>query len=341
MRLSISGFALVFLATIASVRAADPAAARIIVETEDVAAAIERGAIVWDVRSRDEYLRGHIPGAVNMDDIQAVLREAATEDYVALEDIERALGETGIDPGREIVLYGSKAHTAPYFGYVTLRWLGAERLMVYHGGIDDWMAASRPVATDLVRLPAVAFRARTDSRLLLSTREVLARLNDPKLQIVDARTVREYKGDDIRALRGGHIPGAVNIPYEANWVDPDSPRKLMRRQVTNKDGMNLKPRQALAQLYSKLDPDKETIVYCQSGVRASQTAVVLKELGFRDVKVYDSSWMGYGNNFEAPADNVTYFNVARVSNMLNALQARIDQLEAELAQLKASRAQEQ
>jgi thiosulfate/3-mercaptopyruvate sulfurtransferase len=269
-----------------------------------------------------------------MDDIQAVLREAATEDYVALEEIERALSETGIDPGREIVLYGSKAHTAPYFGYVTLRWLGAEKVFVYHGGIDDWKSASRPVATDMVRLPAVAFRVRLEPRLLVSTREVLARLNAPNVQIVDARTMREYKGDDIRALRGGHIPGAVNIPYEANWVDPDTPRKLMRRQVTSKDGMNLKPRQALAELYSKLDPDKETIVYCHSGVRASQTAVVLKELGFRDVKVYDSSWMAYGNSFEAPVDNVTYFNVARVSNMLNALQARIDQLEAELEQLK-------
>jgi thiosulfate/3-mercaptopyruvate sulfurtransferase len=339
MKLSIRSLAIAFLAVAASAGAEEGRVPRIIVDTDHVAAAIERGAIVWDVRSHEEYLRGHIPGAVNMDDVQAVLREPATEDYIALEEIERTLGETGIDPGREIVLYGWKAHTAPYFGYVTLRWLGMEKVLVYHGGIDDWKSASRPLATDQVRLPAVVFRAKLDRRLLVSTREVLARLNNPDSQIVDARTVREYEGDDVRALRGGHIPGAVNIPYEANWVDPDTPRKLMRRQVTGKDGMDLKPREALVALYAKLDPQKETIVYCHSGVRASQTAVVLEDLGFRNVKVYDSSWMAYGNSFEAPVDNVTYFNVARVSSMLNALQVRIDQLEAQLEQLRSSSTQ--
>lgn len=337
MRMALIGFVFLCLAPVASVSGAEPSPPGIIVDTQFVSGAMDRGAILWDVRSRDEYQRGHIPGAVNMDDIQAVLREAATEDYIPLEEIERALGEAGIDPAREIVLYGAKAHTAPYFGYVTLRWLGAQKLSVYHGGIDDWKSANRPVATDMLRLPAVVFRAKPDHGLLVSTREVVARLNDPNVQIVDARTVREYKGEDIRALRGGHIPGAVNIPYESNWMDPDTPRKLMRRQVNSKDGMNLKPREALAQLYAGLDREKETIVYCQSGVRASETAVVLKDLGFRKVRVYDSSWLGYGNSFEAPVENMTYFNVARMSSMINALQARIDQLEAELEQLKASR----
>lgn len=92
--------------------------------------------------------------------------------------------------------------------------------------------------------------------------------------------------------------------------------------------MSLKPREELAALYRDLDPAKETIVYCQSGVRASQTAAVLHDLGFRNVKVYDSSWLGYGNRFDAPAENVTYFNVGRVNTMINALQARIDELEA-------------
>jgi thiosulfate/3-mercaptopyruvate sulfurtransferase len=104
--------------------------------------------------------------------------------------------------------------------------------------------------------------------------------------------------------------------------------------------MSLKPRADLAALYQALNPEKETIVYCHTGVRASQTAVVLQDLGFRDIKVYDSSWLGYGNRFDAPAENVTYFNVARVNSMINALEARIDELEAELEQLKAARAQQ-
>lgn len=314
------------------------AAGTAVVDTDFVAAALDRGAILWDVRSQDEYRRGHLPGAVNIDDVQAVLREPATEDYIALEEIERLLGEAGIDPAREIVVYGAKAHTGPYFAHITLRWLGAENTYVYHGGIDDWKAAGKPLSTDAVRLPPIAFKAKPDPSLLVSTLELLTRLGDPDVQLLDVRTQREYKGEDIRALRGGHVPGARNIPYEFNWVDPDAPRKLARRLVTTKDGMNLKPRQQLAQLYAALDPDKETIVYCQSGVRASQTATILRDLGFRNVRVYDSSWLGYGNAFDAPAENVTYFNVARVTHLLNALQARVEELEAELERLKAQAA---
>lgn len=313
------------------------AAQTAIVDTEFVAAALTRGAIIWDVRSEDDYRRGHLPGAVNIDDVQTVLREPATEDYIPLDQITRLLGEAGIDPAREIVLYGSKAHTGPYFGYTTLRWLGAGKVFVYHGGIDDWKAANRTLATDRVTLPPVAFHAAPDASVLASTQEVIAKLGRSEVQLLDARTVREFKGEDIRSLRGGHIPGAVNIPHEANWIDPDTPRKLARRQVATKDGMSLKPREELAALYRDLDPNKETIVYCQSGVRASQTAAVLRDLGFRNVKVYDSSWLGYGNRFDAPAENVTYFNVGRVNNMINALQARIDELEAEVQQLKAAR----
>jgi thiosulfate/3-mercaptopyruvate sulfurtransferase len=165
---------------------------------------------------------------------------------------------------------------------------------------------------------------------------MIQRLGDSSLQIVDARTVKEFSGEDIRALRGGHIPGAVNVPYQANWVDPDTPRKLARKQVDNKDGMNLKPRDELEAMYAQLDKDKETIVYCQSGGRAAESAVILQELGFKNVRIYDSSWLGYGNTFEAPVENVTYFNVGRVNNMIRSLQMQIDTLEGEIATLKAA-----
>jgi thiosulfate/3-mercaptopyruvate sulfurtransferase len=101
--------------------------------------------------------------------------------------------------------------------------------------------------------------------------------------------------------------------------------------------MSLKPVAALKALYSKLDPEKETIVYCQSGARASETAGVLQQLGFKNVKVYDSSWLGYGNTPDAPAENVTYFNVGLLNNRLAGMQNRIDQLEKELAGAKGGK----
>ncbi len=309
----------------------------IIVDTGFVEQAATRGALIWDVRGQDDYRRGHIPGAVNIDEIALVLREPNTEDYIPVAKIEQVLGEAGIDPTREIVLYGAKAHTSPYFGYVTLRYLGGNGARVYHGGIDDWKAAGKPISTNPVKLPAVSFRAQKNPEVIVSTTEVVAKLGAPGVQFVDARTEKEFNGEDVRALRGGHIPGAVNIPYETNWVDPDTPRKLQRRQVAGKDGMSLKPAEELRALYARLEPEKETIVYCQSGVRAAETATVLQDLGFRNVKVYDSSWLGYGNTFDAPAENVTYFNVGRFNGVLMQMQQRIDLLEDQIEELKAAK----
>ena len=322
-----------FLATSAAM-AADASA---IVDTGYVSDAIKRHAIIWDTRSAAEYKQGHIPGAVNIDDIGKVLRDENSEDYIALREMERLLGAAGIDPSKEIVVYGAKANPYVYFGLVTLQYFDAANPRVYHGGIDDWKSSGQPVATEPTRLAPIALKVQTRPELLVDTTEIVKRLHDPNVQIVDARTPREYSGEDIRAIRGGHIPGAIPIHYMENWVDPDTPVKLEKKLVANKDGMNLKSREQLRALYSKLSPEKETIVYCQSGIRASETATLLRELGFKKVRVYDSSWLGYGNTLDAPAENVVFFNVGLMQSKMSAMQKRIDNLEKDLAEAKAAK----
>ena len=325
----------VFVGCMASAAVAAETSA--IVDTTYLAEAIKRNAVVWDTRSDTAYKQGHIPGAVNIGDIGAVLRDENTEDYIALEDIERLLGGAGIDPSREIVVYGAKADPYVYFGLVTLQYLGAPNAKIYHGGIEDWTSSGRPVTTEPTRLAPIALKLKTRPELLVDTAEVVKKLRNPNVQIVDVRTPREYKGEDIRAIRGGHIPGAVPIHYMENWVDPDTQAKLDKKLVANKDGMNLKSRDQLKSLYARLSPEKETIVYCQSGIRASETATMLKELGFKKVRVYDSSWLGYGNTLDAPAENVTFFNVGLMQNKMRAMQKRIDNLERELGEAKAGK----
>jgi len=205
------------------------AASSVIVDDKDVADAIARNVLVWDVRPADAYARGHIAGAINIGDAARVLRDDNTEDLIATDRIEKIMGAAGLDPSRETIVYGSR--------------------------------------------------------------------------------------------------GAVNIPYEQNWVDPETQTKLARKEVSNNAGMSLKRTADLKQLYSRFDPKKETIVYCQSGARASETAGVLQELGFTNVKIYDSSWLGYGNTLDAPANNVTFFNVGLFNSRLSTLQERVSQLE--------------
>jgi thiosulfate/3-mercaptopyruvate sulfurtransferase len=311
------------------------AASPTVADDHYVAEAMARGAVIWDVRPAAAYAEGHITGAINIGDAPRVLRDDNTEDFIATDRIEKILGAAGLDPKRETIVYGSRGSWNAYFGLYTMQYFSGSNVRVYHEGIEGWTAAGRAVSRDVPKVAAVALKLEINPAAAITTKEMVARVNDPNVQIVDARTPREFSGEDIRAIRGGHIPGAINIPYEQNWIDPETPGKLARKQVSSNAGMSLKSVADLKRLYSKLDPNKETIVYCQSGSRASETAGVLQELGFTNVKIYDSSWLGYGNTLDAPANNVTFFNVGLFSSRLSTLQDRVNQLEKELADAKA------
>jgi thiosulfate/3-mercaptopyruvate sulfurtransferase len=294
-------------------------AASPIVDAQYVADAIARNAIIWDVRPADAYARGHIAGAVSIGDAAKVLRDDNTEDFIATDRIEKILGSAGLDPKREIIVYGSRGSWNPYFGLYTVQYFGGSNVSVYHEGFEGWTAAGRANSSEASPLAPIALKLEANPSVAVTTKEMVARLNNPDVQIVDARTPKEFVGEDIRAIR------------------PETPGKLARKQVSSNAGMSLKSVDDLKRLYSKLDPSKETIVYCQSGVRASETAGVLKHLGFTNVKVYDSSWLGYGNTLDAPAENVTFFNVGLLNSRISALQERINQLEKELAEAKAKK----
>jgi thiosulfate/3-mercaptopyruvate sulfurtransferase len=101
--------------------------------------------------------------------------------------------------------------------------------------------------------------------------------------------------------------------------------------------MALKPPEELRKLYAGLDREREVVVYCQSGVRASVTAAVLRDLGFKDVKLYEPSWLGYAGVLSAPAEREVFVNVGALNGRIGALQGRVGELEAELARVKAAR----
>ena len=225
---------------------------RAIVDRAYVQDAAKRGVPIWDVRDAEEFRRGHLPGALNIGDIARVLRDDNTEDFIAVERIEKILGAAGIDPAQEIIVYGNRGTWNPYFGQYTMQYFGGRQARVYHDGIDDWAGAGLQISREDAKRPPVALKLQVNPAASVSTREVIARLNQPGVQIVDARTPREFAGEDIRAIRGGHIPGAINIPYEQNWIDPATPGKLARREVRDSSGMSLKSTDQLKTLYAKL-----------------------------------------------------------------------------------------
>lgn len=309
-----------------------------IVDTAFVEQALARGAVVWDAREAADYAEGHIPGAVNFGAVGRVFRDPNREDLPSVSEAEKIFGAAGVDPiSQEVIIYTRKGDPAAYYGLHAMRYYGSKRAKVYHGGIDDWKSSGRSVTKAPTTRSPITVRLSVQENVAIWNREILDRVRAGRAQIIDTRTTREYSGDDIRAVRGGHIPGAVNIPYEENWRDPQTAAKLSRNQVQNRDGMALKSDAELRSLYGKLDHDKETIVYCQSGVRASETAAVLRSIGFRDVKVYEPSWLGYAGMLTAPADNEVFMNVGALIGRMTSLENRVKELEEELARLKAQK----
>ena len=307
-----------------------------IVDTAYVEKALTRGVIMWDARDSTDYAAGHIPGAVNLGSVKKVFRDPNREDLPSVAQAEKIFGAAGIDPVRkEVIVYSRKGDPYAYYGLHAMKYYGAKQAKVYHGGLDDWKAAGKAVSKEATKLPPVSVQLSAQASLVLWNKEMLERVRAGDAQILDVRTPKEYAGEDIRAVRGGHVPGAVNIPYQQNWQDPKAMAKLKRKEVKTRDGMALKSDAELRALYAKLDPNKETIVYCQSGVRASQSATILRELGFRDVKVYEPSWLGYAGMLNAPAEDEVFVNVGALNGKIAGLERQVKSLQEELAKLRA------
>ena len=321
--------AVIFLSLI-SLGGAVRAQSSSIVDLEYVKSAQQRGVIIWDVRASNQYLEGHIPGAINVGDIGTVLRDPNREDFIDLAEINSIFNKAGLDINKEIIVYGSRGNPYAYFGLFTINYFGGKQAKVFHDGIDGWADAGLLIEKTPSILASINVILIPQENLVVTNEQMRSLYNNQSVQVVDARTFNEFKGNDVRAIRGGHIPGAVSIPYEQNWKDPATGSKLAKKEVKTNVGMSLKSKDELNALYSKLDPNKETVVYCQSGVRAAETATVLQNLGYKNVKIYDSSWLGWASHLASPVADETYLNVGMLNARIAAMQNKINELEARL-----------
>jgi len=188
------------------------------------------GWVMLDVRSGEEYRGGHIPGSINLGNVAAnVLRDPTHRAYTIIPAIEKSLGDAGIGDDKNIVVYGNAADV--YDNAVTfwiLEFLGCNSPQLsctvhyYDGGIEQWEAYGGKLAAEGSSLPKTQFKAHVVASRLATSEEVLrVAKRQAKADLIDARTEAEYHGSDIRSLRGGHIPGAVNIKVQKNYDEND------------------------------------------------------------------------------------------------------------------------
>lgn len=237
-----------------------------------------------------EYARGHIPGAVFLD--LATLVDPASPVDNTMPKPEAFAGRMrslGIGDAMRIVVYDDSAIKSATRAWFMLQLFGAERVAVLDGGLGKWKAEGRPLDDVATTPKQAAFSARPDAARLRGKADVLAGLDAPREQVVDARSAGRYTGEEKETRAGlasGHIPGSRNVHY-ARLYNPDG---------TLKDRTELRAAFAAA----GVDLAKPVVTSCGSGMTACALAFALHRLGKEDVALYDGSWSEWGADPATP-----------------------------------------
>ena len=245
-----------------------------------------------DYDPNSNYVLGHVPGAVLFDwkqDINDPLRR----NVLGKQQCENLLQNGGINNDTILVLYGDFNNWFAAFAFWVFKYYGYKDVRLMNGGRKKWLQEDRQLTKDIPQqYPKGNFKASgPDNNIRVYLNYVKESLDNKSRRLIDVRSPKEFTGEILappeypteHAQRGGHIPGAANIPWG---------------QAVNDNDGTFKSVEELKKLYEakEITPDKEVIAYCRIGERSSHTWFVLKYLlGYPNVKNYDGSWTEWGN----------------------------------------------
>ena len=249
--------------------------------------------LLIDLRGADAYAEGHIPGAVQIprtalqveiDGVPGLIPPAA--------DVASAFGAIGATADTTIVFYDQRGSIWGSRGLWVLAVYGHEDVRLLDGDFPLWESEGREISTATPAITAATYEFTSDPNndIIVGWDDIIASIDDPSVLVCDARSAEEYSGRDVRADRGGHIPESVNVEWS---------------RALDENGRFL-PADQLRTLYEGEGVEAGGTIYtlCQTAVRATHTWFVLSELlGYDDVRVYDGSWIEYGNREDSPIDS--------------------------------------
>jgi thiosulfate/3-mercaptopyruvate sulfurtransferase len=241
--------------------------------------------LIVDSRLFTSYSESHIPGAVNIDLMQFHWLDTSREGIAQFNrQMKILLSNIGVSADKFVVFYDDVSGSTAARGVWLLQYFSHEKVAMLDGGLNMWKALNLKTETKTNPFVHAEFRGKPNPKLI-ADRKLLSLKNERKKRvIVDARSAEEYSGSIVRAAKPGHIPGATNIDWNRN-LKQDSFKEVGE----------------LESLYRDIPKDAEIVTYCQGGYRAANTFVVLKMLGYKNVRMYLGSWGEWGNQPGLPA----------------------------------------
>ena len=240
----------------------------------------DAGMVLIDVRTRDTFDAGHIPGAQHLDPNAVVAATAPISGALKPEsEIAALLGGLGVSPSRRIVLYDDRdgLHAARMFWL--LEYLGHQDVALLNGGFAAWQSAGGPMETESLAPSPSTFTPSAMPRRRATADYILERREDPETVIIDVRPRGPYEE--------GHIPWAVNIPWSNNLRE---------------DGLFLPARELRAHFEAHgVTGDRNVVIHCQIGLASSHSYLALRLLGYPRIRVYHRSWAEWGSDPSLPA----------------------------------------